>query len=120
MKLVVERSNLTWQSPDKQRTIWTINGQYKTYSKEIGEAQPGAEFDVEVYEKDGRNGPEKFVKQAKQGFGMAAPASPNRDRLMILSYAKDLTVAEMANSAVEDPVAATLEKADRLAAWANL
>jgi hypothetical protein len=111
-KVSTVSSKSVWRSPDGQREIFEVMLDYqgntfkgKTYSKDI--ATDGWSGTVETYEKEGRNGPETFVKQpAKEngysgGGGRSYGSSPkqttNDPFTMFLSYAKDLMVALIAS-----------------------
>jgi hypothetical protein len=70
----VASSEQVWSSPDGQRKIFKVTlkldtGQTiaaKSYSDRL---TPGWKGDIETYEKEGRNGPETFVKQAPKEDG---------------------------------------------------
>lgn len=72
-EITTKTSRSVWKSPDGQREIFEIGVEYegkplaaKTYSRDI--SVPGWTGEVETYEKEGRNGPETFVKRpAKEG-----------------------------------------------------
>lgn len=72
MQIKIQSTEEVWATPDRKkviRKVLTADGQvFKTYSDAIGTAAPGAEFDVEVYEKQGNRGPEKFVKQIQKAY----------------------------------------------------
>ena len=99
-----KRAESVWKSPDGQREIFKVTLDVdgtplpaKTYSKDISVA--GWTGKVESYEKQGRNGPETFVKQPpKEGFSGGGGYSkggfkqPADQFTMYLSYAKDIAV----------------------------
>lgn len=69
MQLKVLKAIPVWQSDDGTRTkfsVLTESGEiYSTWSKAIGQAEKGSEFDVVIEEREGLNGrKEKYVKQA--------------------------------------------------------
>lgn len=75
-------SKQVWSSPDGQRKIHALKLEYdgnivtaKTYSNSI--AAEGWEGTVELYEKEGRNGLESFVKQPPKegGYSSGKPKS---------------------------------------------
>lgn len=74
IRVTTKRAEQVWQSPDGQRTIYSVvleyNGQQttaKTYSRAIG--SEGFSGEVETYEKQGKNGTETFVKQVQKEGG---------------------------------------------------
>lgn len=113
--VITQSAKQTWQSPDKQRTIWKIvlliNGtepwNVETYSGEI--AVPGWTGDVLSYEKpsqDPKYPPQTFVRQAPKEDGVTPGGSPagtympknkpsfDKDpKSFYYAYAKDLVVA---------------------------
>lgn len=73
IEVTTKSARSVWKSPDGQREIIEValdhDGQLikaKTYSKDI--SIEGWHGTVESYEKDGRNGPETFVKQPQKDF----------------------------------------------------
>jgi hypothetical protein len=86
MKLKVIKSIPIWQSDDGIRTKYHVlseGGQiYATWSKVIGQADRGSEFEVMVEERDFNGRKEKYVKQqtaARENYG-SRQATPPRDR----------------------------------------
>lgn len=79
MKVVIQDTSQIWQSKDGSRRIFNVTYTNaagtlltrKTFSDDIGTGK-GREFDLDEYSRDGKNGPEIFVKQIPQqqpGFG---------------------------------------------------
>ncbi len=70
MKLKVLSANRVWQSEDGSRAKYQVlanNGEmYSTWSRIIGQAEKGSEFEVVVEEREDYKGyKEKYVKQAQ-------------------------------------------------------
>ncbi len=73
MKLKVLQTNRVWQSDDGSRAkyqVMTDNGEmFSTWSRIIGQAEKGQEFEVVVEEREDYKGyKEKYVKQATAAF----------------------------------------------------
>lgn len=83
MLATITLSQQTWQSPDGQRKLFTvkyrdqqgIEHDAKTWSGKIANGT-GQQFDLDVYTKDGKNGPETFVRQV-QAEGSQYASSPS-------------------------------------------
>jgi hypothetical protein len=99
-----------WASPDGQRVInevtLDVDGnpvKAKTYSKALSVGWSGQ---LESYEKDGKYGPETYVKQpAKEGGFGGGQRGGGRESdhfTMYLSYAKDIMVARIAAGHVSE------------------
>lgn len=85
MQVVIQDANQIWRSPDGSRKIYEVTYtndagtllKRKTYSDKLG-AGKGQSFDVQEYQKEGRNGIETFVKQTpKEDNGYSSGPSNN-------------------------------------------
>lgn len=86
MNITIQDANQVWSSPDGQRKIYQVTFTNaagtllvrKTYSDKLGTGK-GQSFDIEEYSKDGRNGPEIFIKQvAAQNSPQQSSGSPTQ------------------------------------------
>jgi len=111
-QITIAETKELWKSPDGERVlraVKTTDGEeFRTYSDPIGNARPGTEFRVEQYMRDGKHGPEEFVKLAREEAGSPPGASsggqsggPSKDAAFSLSYAKDLTGALVTSGTVK-------------------
>lgn len=101
LEVTTKTAEQVWTSPDGKLTIFKIGLEYqgkpfdaKTYSKTV--ATVGWRGEVESYEKQGRNGPETFVKQPQKEGGWQGGGGAKREQdpfTMFLAYAKDLAIA---------------------------
>lgn len=110
MQITVKSSKEIWKSPDGQRTINVLDtdkGEFRTFSDAIAEGF-GKTFEVDVYEKDGKFGKERYVKQVQKdgtigaAYGTRTSDAPHRNeasrsKAFALSYAKDIVVTLIAN-----------------------
>jgi len=114
MQIKIKSAELTWKSNDGTRKIYSVvaeEGTFKTFSDAIGSAQPGATLNVEVYEREGKRGPEKFLKSAQgQTPGPNKVYAPipgqtpdDRNRGFAAAYAKDICVAYIEKGKEWDP-----------------
>lgn len=77
LKVETKSAEKVWSSPDGQRTIYKLTLDYegkpvgaKTYSQTI--ATVGWSGEAEIYEKEGRNGTEAFVRQLPKEGGYSS------------------------------------------------
>ena len=106
--ITVESVEEVWRSPDNQRIlneVTTDKGKFKTYSGPISSTQPGESIEVDIEERNAKNGrgKEMFVTLPKRDDWVPSPngsrgqsrgpAGQGTPRSMVLSFAKDLFVA---------------------------
>ena len=129
MQIIVTGSKQAWKSDDGQKVITSVftadNKKLKSWSADWISGQT---YNVTITEKASKNpkfGTEYWVDKAEGSD--AAPATTkapyvpeNKNRSFALSYAKDLTVAMLADpeqAAKVDPIATTLTIADAMLDW---
>lgn len=71
MTITIRQTKVMWEKTTEEgtMTLWAVQAEdgktYKTWSKPIGSASPGASFEVVVYDKTERNGETvQYIKQA--------------------------------------------------------
>lgn len=77
--VTIHGSEIAWQTPDKQRTIYKLSvttdgkkGTLQTWSDKLGKSEADAHYEVlDAYEKESKNGgqPQWFVKLPQQDNG---------------------------------------------------
>ena len=129
MQIIVTGSKQAWKSDDGQKVITSVftadNKKLKSWSADWISGQT---YNVTITEKASKNpkfGTEYWVDKAEGSD--AAPAATkapyvpeNKNRSFALSYAKDLTVAMLADpeqAAKVDPIVTTLTIADAMLDW---
>lgn len=103
MKVKVARTIPVWRSDDGSRTKYNVitdTGEvFLTWSKAIGEADQGREFDVVVEERDFYGRTEKYIKQAMtqslrpMGRGMSTQDRDSIERQVALKCAVEFATS---------------------------